>query len=593
MHQLTPHNGPRAHNSRIALLLFLGAILFGNPASAATLSSPWQTLDIGSPAVSGTVSLTSGVFTVTAGGADVWGSADQFRFVYQTVSGDADVIARVDALGDTYPWAKAGVMVRSDLSAGGANALMLISPERGTSFQTRTAANGATTNVKGSALAPPSWVRLLRTGTLVTGYVSADGTAWTKVSSATVALGATAYVGLAVTSHNVTTATTATISHVSVTRPTLPSPQKDADIGSPAVAGSASYAAGTYTVMGAGADIWGTADQFHYVYQAISGDLDVVAHVASIANTNDWAKAGVMVRESLTANARHALTLLSQGHGFAFQRRIDPGGFSASTSWGASTTSGWVRLKRTGYTFESYASADGATWTLIATDTVPMTDPVYVGIAVTSHAPSVATKALVDRFSVTQSTPPLNQPPTVTLTSPANGATFTAPASILVTANASDPERRLARVDFFSNATKIGSASASPFTMTWQGAAAGTYAITAEAFDADGASATSAAMTITVKAGSAPTTVTFHASADHTTTVMSYRLDVFANGADPNSAKAIATTSLGKPTPDANGNISVNEATFFSALAPGTYLATVSAVGSAGSSRSTAATFAR
>src|SRR5581483_11995921 len=313
-----------------------------------------------------------------------------------------------------------------------------------TSFQRRATSRAASSATYGPALAAPTWTRLVRAGTLVTGYVSTNGSTWTKVGTATIDLGATAYVGLAVTSHDVSTATTADMSHVSVTAPSLPSPQKDADIGAPAIAGSASYAAGTYTVKGAGTDIWATADQFHFVYQAISGDVDVVAHVASIANTSAWAKAGVMVRESLNANARHALTLLSVGHGFAFQRRIDPGGTSINTSWGAASAAGWVRLKRTGYTFESYASADGTTWTLIATDTVPMNDPVYVGIAVTSHNAAEATTALVDHFSITQTQPPANQPPTVTLTSPAGGSTFTSPANVTLSANASDPENRLA-----------------------------------------------------------------------------------------------------------------------------------------------------
>lgn len=594
-----PQSSLGSVRDRLCAFAFSATVLFvlfwPTFVSAASLAAPWQTTDIGSPAIPGTVSLTSGVFTIAAGGADVWGSADQFRFVYQAITGDVDLIARVDSLVDTHPWAKVGVMIRSDLTAGSANALMLMSSEHGTSFQRRVTANGSSVNTLGPALtAFPTWVRVVRTGTTVTGYVSTTGTSWTKVASDSIPLGAMAYVGLAVTSHNVGVATTATVSQVSVAPLSLPSPQKDADIGAPAIAGSASYAAGTYTVSGAGADIWDSADQFNYMYQPLSGDLDVVAHVASLTNTNSWAKAGVMVRESLAANARHALTLVSYSHGFAFQRRLDTGGLSLNTSWGSASASGWVRLKRTGYTFESYASADGATWTLIATDTVPMTDPIYVGIAVTSHNSGAATKAVIDHFSVTQTNPLPNQPPTVALTSPANGASFTAPANISIAATASDPENRLARVDFFSGSTRIGSVSTSPFTMTWPNVAAGTYTISAQAFDADGGSATSSTSTIAVKiASTAPTTVAFQASADHATLVNSYRLDVFTAGANPQTATPVASMSLGKPTPDANGTITLNEATFLSALAPGSYIATVSAIGSAGSSRSTPASFTR
>ena len=93
-----------------------------------------------------------------------------------------------------------------------------------------------------------------------------------------------------------------------------------------------------------------------------------------------------------------------------------------------------------------------------------------------------------------------NQAPSVTLTSPAGGATFTAPASIDVTATASDPENQLARVEFYQGATLLGSDSSSPYSFTWSSAPAGSYTLTARAFDADGAQTTSSAVSITVQA---------------------------------------------------------------------------------------------
>jgi hypothetical protein len=212
---------------------------------------------------------------------------------------------------------------------------------------------------------------------------------------------------------------------------------------------------------------------------------------------------------------------------------------------------------------------------------------------VTSHNTAEATKAVVDSFSLTQTVPPANQPPTVSLTSPANGATYTAPANVAVAASASDPENRLARVDFFSGTTKIGSAAAAPFSMTWSGVAAGTYAVSAEAFDLDGGTAQSATSTITVNASGIPTGISFQASADHATLVTSYRLDIYASGANPATATPVASMSLGKPTPDATGTITVDESAFFAALATGSYQATVIAMGSAGSSQSAPVAFTR
>jgi Domain of unknown function (DUF4082)/PASTA domain len=91
-------------------------------------------------------------------------------------------------------------------------------------------------------------------------------------------------------------------------------------------------------------------------------------------------------------------------------------------------------------------------------------------------------------------------------------------------------------------------------------------------------------------AASLPITVVFHASTDHAT-VVSYLLEVFANGSDPNTATPLASSDLGKPAPDGSGDITVDRTTFFNALAPGTYLVTVSSIGPGGPGRSTAVTF--
>jgi len=186
-----------------------------------------------------------------------------------------------------------------------------------------------------------------------------------------------------------------------------------------------------------------------------------------------------------------------------------------------------------------------------------------------------------------------NQPPTVSLTSPSNGATFAAPAAVTINANASYREGQLTKVVFYSNSQLVGSDTIAPYSLTLGAMAAGTYSLTAMAYDAAGNSRTSTAVSITVSAAAAPRNAVFSASADHATLVTSYRLDVFANGADPNTATPIASSDLGKPTPDGTNTITVDRATFFSALAPGSYVATVSSLGSGGQNRSASTTFAR
>src|SRR5206468_1257489 len=108
----------------------------------------------------------------------------------------------------------------------------------------------------------------------------------------------------------------------------LPAPWSAQDIGSPAIAGSASFDQGTFTINASGSDIWGQTDQFTFVYQQITGDVEIVARVDSVSAANWWSKSGVMIRSSLAANAADGYALVSASRGVAFQRRLTDGGWS-------------------------------------------------------------------------------------------------------------------------------------------------------------------------------------------------------------------------------------------------------------------------
>jgi beta-glucanase (GH16 family) len=189
------------------------------------------------------------------------------------------------------------------------------------------------------------------------------------------------------------------------TIPSLPSPWSTADIGTVGTTGSASYLNGTFTVNGSGADIWDTADAFRFVYQTLSGDGEIIANVNSIVNTNAWAKAGVMIRESLNSNSTHAMTVITPSNGIAFQSRSTTGGTSANTSVSGQTVPKWVKIKRAGNIFSSYYSSDGSTWAQIgASSTISMSSSIYVGMCVTSHSNGTLCKASFSNVQVTQGT---------------------------------------------------------------------------------------------------------------------------------------------------------------------------------------------
>ncbi len=152
---------------------------------------------------------------------------------------------------------------------------------------------------------------------------------------------------------------------------------------------------GTVTIQAAGADIWGTADEFRYVYQTLTGDGSIIARVADMGTgSNSWAKAGIMIRQTVDANSPFTIMALTGGDG-------NGGAFQWRTTAGASAEAGpnpdpaiaapcFVKLERIGDTFTGSFSVDANEWTPLGDPvTIEMADantPVLIGLAATSHA---------------------------------------------------------------------------------------------------------------------------------------------------------------------------------------------------------------
>ena len=174
---------------------------------------PWTSQAIGAT-LAGTWSEAGGVHTITGAGTDIWGTSDQFRFTHQQITGDATITARVTELvdnagGTQNAFAKAGVMFRQTLNANSINVHALVSPVASSKFRfiRRLTTGGSSTvdaTLPDSPLpGAPGWVRAVRSGNTFTGYYSLNGTTLTQLGTAqTIAMGATVYVGLAVTSHD-------------------------------------------------------------------------------------------------------------------------------------------------------------------------------------------------------------------------------------------------------------------------------------------------------------------------------------------------------------------------------------------------------
>jgi hypothetical protein len=155
-------------------------------------------------------------FVLSGSGADVWGTVDAFRYSYVPLAGNGSIVARLDSFNGPHPWSKAGVMMRLSTSPTAAHAFLLWSRDHGLAFQRRTAGGGLTTHTAGPALA--QWLRLTRSGDLVTAATSHDGVNWTDVDTDVLpAGGGPLLVGLAITSHDIEARATAHFRQVEVT----------------------------------------------------------------------------------------------------------------------------------------------------------------------------------------------------------------------------------------------------------------------------------------------------------------------------------------------------------------------------------------
>ncbi|MCJ7778413.1 MAG: DUF1349 domain-containing protein [Sedimentisphaerales bacterium] len=142
----------------------------------------------------------------------------------------------------------------------------------------------------------------------------------------------------------------------------------------------------TYTMTARGADIVGVSDQFHFAFKQFSGVGDITAKVVSVSNTNAWAKAGVMFRETLDADAKFVMVVVTPGSGVSMQLRSAAGSGSEEVATVATVKAPqWVKLSRSGNTFTGQYSANGTTnWTTIGSIDIPMLTDVSIGLCLTS-----------------------------------------------------------------------------------------------------------------------------------------------------------------------------------------------------------------
>ena len=191
----------------------------------------------------------------------------------------------------------------------------------------------------------------------------------------------------------------------------------NSDIGTPQLAGSARQVENGWDLTAGGADIWESSDQFHFLHKQISGDFDIAVRVESFTPAHLYSKAGLMIRETLTADSPHLMFLVfsdnsprnnnlgayemqfrsvARGNCQAIYPAVRP---PAPPEFPAAYPNSWLRVQRRGDRFSAFASTDGNTWKLYAIQSLTLPSLVYVGPALTSHNPHETAEACFRNYT--------------------------------------------------------------------------------------------------------------------------------------------------------------------------------------------------
>ena len=330
----------------------------------------------------------------------------------------------------------------------------------------------------------------------------------------------------------------------------LPAGWAAQDIGNVAAVGKSCYNAAQdiWYVDGSGVDIWNANDEFQYAYTTLAGDGEIIARVTSITNTNQWAKAGVMMRDNLDPDSKHLMMLKRGANGLSFQWRTNDGG-NAQFTGGQSipTFPVYLRLVRSGNSFTAFHSADGISWTQLgAAQNITMANTIYVGLAVTSHNDGVINNSIFDNVQI-----------------------ITPSAPVQVTASIANDISCAGAVD--GSATASASQGQMPYTYAWSngqtgatatGLAAGTYTVTVT--DANNTTATASVTLVDPAAVVASASVTTapvcvgdagSATASATNGTAPYTFQWDANAANQTTATAsnLVAGTYSVTVTDANG----------------------------------------
>lgn len=337
----------------------------------------------------------------------------------------ATTATNINAYNDTTAQPSTGYVYRiTPLTSTGDGVAPAFTFEAGTrwttsGFKTTSRSNNSVT-LSWTDFAGETAYRIERTTNGVTGWATAatlpaDQTTWSNTSLSELA----EYYYRVVADLPVSEVISSAIAFTA-TLPTTPLPTgwTDTDVGSVGGWGIAGSTNGgtTYKVVGAGTDVGGSADAFHYLYRPLDGDGSITVRVDSQKSNDidDNAEAGIMIRDGLASNAKYAFINVEPGRNGRtdFEYRATTGNSPANVTGTTTRAPIWMRLTRTGPTITAEYSTNGSTWTLISSQTISMSTQVLIGMAVSAIEPNLLSYANYSNVSFTGNTS-ANQKPTI------------------------------------------------------------------------------------------------------------------------------------------------------------------------------------
>jgi M6 family metalloprotease-like protein len=529
------------------------SVTYKRKTTQTALPSPWQKATIGSVSSSDFVAHSGTNFYMETYGNTVGGSGDNFTFTYQLLNGDGTYIAHLGNY-NTLESQRTGIMIRESLQPDAAFSAIAKIDMGGAIVQQRASSGGLTQDNPNDQknlhiYELHNWLKIVRSGNVIVSSVSKDGVTWYEIGNQNISMASQVYVGLFTKGTGYTTypaqALFDTISFTSSPFPTvhITSPATGTVLSSNSVTINATAAPAAANGSITKVDFYdnttliGTDNTapYSFVWNNVSGGI----HALIAKATDNTGKVAVSAKVAIVAPCTAAGSKLQgtvigtpgswNGSGNTREKAFDG---NINTYFDASVDVAWTGLdlsatykvttiryvpraglegRMIGGKFQGSNAEDFSTYTDLAT-VVAKPSFTWNCFDVSSTASfkylryigpegGVGNIAEIEFYGTPQAA---NQLPTVVITSPENGNTFTSPATITIHANAADADGSIVKVEFYSGVNYLNRDTVAPYSTTISNLPSGVYSFTARAYDNEGATSEYTVTNITVGTNTAP-----------------------------------------------------------------------------------------